>query len=119
MPRVKRGVTAHARHHRIIKAAKGYWGGRHRLFRSAKDTVIRAWRYSYRDRRVRKRAFRRLWIARINAASRAQGVTYSRLIEALTKSGMQINRKMLADMALHDPETFKQVVQTAMAGKSA
>jgi large subunit ribosomal protein L20 len=116
MPRVKRGVTAHARHRRVLKAAKGYWGGRHRLFRSAKDTVIRAWRYAYRDRRVRKREFRRLWIARINAAARAEGVTYSRLTEALTKSGMVINRKQLAEMALHDAEGFRAVVKAALAG---
>jgi len=117
MPRIKRGVAAHARHRRILTAAKGYWGGRRKLYCSAKDTVMRALRYSYRDRRNRKREFRRLWIARINAAARAEGVTYSRLIEALTKSGIELNRKMLAEMALNDSEAFSQVVKSALAAK--
>lgn len=116
MPRVKRGVESHKKHHRILKAASGYWGGRHRLIRSAKDTIIRALRYSYRDRRVRRRNFRQLWIARVNAAVRAEGFTYSRFIEALDKSGVEINRKMLSDMAIKDAEGFRQLVQSVMAG---
>jgi len=112
MPRVKRGVTGHQRHRRAIRAAQGYWGARHRLISSVKDTLIRALRYSYRDRRTRKRDFRRLWIARISAAARAEGITYSRLTEALKKSGVEINRKVLADMAVHDEEGFRRLVQT-------
>ncbi len=118
MPRVKRGVTSHQRHRRVLKAAKGYWGGRHRLIKSARDTIMRAMRYSYRDRRVRKRDFRQLWIARINAAARANGVTYSRLTEALKKSGIDLNRKQLAEMALNDEAAFSKIVETALAGKA-
>ncbi len=115
MPRVKRGVASHARHRRVLKAAKGYWGGRHRLIRSARDTVMRALRYSYRDRRVRKREFRRLWIARINAAARAQGITYSRLAEALRNSDVEINRKLLADLALNDEAAFAALAKEIIA----
>lgn len=113
MARVKRGTASRKRHNRILKSAKGYRGGRHRLIRTAKDTVMRALRYSYRDRRVRKREFRQLWIARINAAARAEGMTYSRLAEGLRKAGVAINRKMLADMAVNDAPGFKQLVETA------
>jgi large subunit ribosomal protein L20 len=115
---VKRGTTGHQRHRRVLKAAKGYWGGRHRLFRSAKDTLIRALRYSYRDRRVRKREFRRLWIARINAAVRAEGMTYSRFTEALRKGGIEVNRKLLADMAVRDEEGLRELIETAKASPS-
>ena len=118
MPRVKKGLAAHRRHRRVLKSAKGYWGGRHRLFRSARDTLIRALRYTYRDRRTRKRDFRRLWIARINAAARAEGLTYSRFTEALKKSGVEVNRKLLADLAVQDEEGFRQLVQAAMAEPS-
>src|SRR3989337_739372 len=113
MPRVKKGVPAHKRHRRVLTAAKGYWGGRRRLYKSAKDTLIRAMRYSTRDRKIRKREFRRLWIARINAAARAQGVTYSHLIKALIDSGIELNRKQLAEMAMHDEDGFRKIVQIA------
>jgi large subunit ribosomal protein L20 len=111
VPRVKRGIASHRRHQRVLKAAKGYWGGRRRLIRSAKDTVMRAMRNSYRDRRIRKREFRRLWIARINAAARAAGISYSRLMEALNKGNLELNRKTLAELAVHDPEAFLQIVK--------
>jgi len=115
MPRARTTVAAHRRHRRVLKSAKGYWGARHRLFRSARDTLLRALRYAYRDRRTRKRDFRRLWIARINAAARAEGLTYSRFTEALKKSGVEVNRKLLADLAARDEEGFRQLVQAALA----
>lgn len=118
MPRVKRGIASHRKHRRVLTAAKGYWGGRRRLIRSAKDTVMRAMRNSYRDRRIRKREFRRLWIARINAAARAAGISYSRLMEAMNKGDMELNRKTLAELAVRDPEAFRQVVQAATQGES-
>ena len=99
MPRVKRGVTAHARHKKILKAAKGYRGARSNVFRVAKQAVIKAGQYAYRDRRQRKRQFRRLWIARINAAARECGLSYSRFMDGLHKTGIEIDRKMLAELA--------------------
>jgi large subunit ribosomal protein L20 len=115
MPRVKRGPVARRRRNKILKAAKGYVGGRSRLFKNAKETVHRAWNYAYRDRRMRKREFRNLWIVRINAAAREQGITYSRLAEGLRKAGITINRKMLAHLALEDPQAFADIVAKVKA----
>jgi large subunit ribosomal protein L20 len=111
MPRVKRGVTAHARHKKILKLAKGYYGARSRVYRVAKQAVIKAGQYAYRDRRQRKRQFRRLWIARINAAVRESGMSYSRFIDALNKAEVKLDRKVLADMAVYDKEGFAALVQ--------
>ncbi|PZN76230.1 MAG: 50S ribosomal protein L20 [Candidatus Methylumidiphilus alinenensis] len=111
MPRVKRGVTAHARHKKILKLAKGYYGARSRVFRVAKQAVIKAGQYAYRDRRQRKRQFRALWITRINAAARESGISYSRLINALKNASINLDRKVLADMAVHDKEGFAELVK--------
>jgi large subunit ribosomal protein L20 len=113
MPRVKRGVMTRKRHRRILTRAKGYWGARHRWYTQAHEAVMHAGQYAYRDRRVRKRDFRRLWIARINAACRAQGVTYSRFINGLTRAGIEVDRKVMADLAVHDPAGFTALVQQA------
>lgn len=113
MSRVKRGVTAHARHKKILKAAKGYYGARSRVFRVAKQAVIKAGQYAYRDRRQRKRQFRALWIARINAAAREHGLSYSRFISGLKRAGILIDRKVLADIAYHDKEGFKALADQA------
>ena len=113
MPRVKRGVRGARRRKKILKMAKGYWGGRGRLLRSARVTVERALQYAYRDRKVRKREFRRLWIVRINAACRSQGITYSRFMEGLRKAQVGLDRKVLADMAVKDQEGFSQLVKIA------
>ena len=102
MSRVKRGVQAHRRHKKILKLAKGYYGARSRVFRVAKQAVIKAGQYAYRDRRQRKRQFRALWITRINAGARMNGLSYSRLISGLKKSSIEIDRKVLADLAIHD-----------------
>ena len=110
MARVKRGFAARHRRKKIMKAAKGYVGGRHRLYKSAKETVARALNYAYRDRRVRKRQFRALWIARINAATRAHGLSYSKFTGGLKKAGIQLNRKILAHLAYEDPKAFDAVV---------
>ncbi len=115
MPRVKRGVTARARHKKVIALAKGYRGRRKNVFRVAKQAVMRAGQYAYRDRRNRKRVFRRLWIARINAAVRAQGMTYSRFINGLTKAQIGLDRKVLADMAVNDKPAFAAVVAQVKA----
>jgi len=115
MARVKRGTITHKRHKSILRDARGFVGGRHRLIKSAKETVMRAGRYAYRDRRVRKRAFRQLWIARINAGVRAQGMTYSRFMEALIKAGIALDRRSLSDMAVNDLESFNQVVAAVKA----
>ncbi len=111
MPRVKRGVTAHARHKKILKLAKGYYGARSRVFRVAKQAVIKAGQYAYRDRRQRKRQFRALWIARINAAARESGMSYSRFMDALKKASIDLDRKVLADMAVYDKEGFAELVK--------
>ena len=111
MTRVKRGVTAHRRHRKVVKAAKGYRGLRNRNFRSAKNAVMKAGLNSYIDRRRKKRTFRALWIARINAACRPLGVSYSRLICGMVEKSVTINRKMLAEMAMNEPEAFKAVVE--------
>lgn len=115
MPRVKRGVTAHRRHKKILKQAKGYYGARSRIYRVAKQAVIKAGQYAYRDRRVKKRTFRALWITRINAASRANGLNYSRLIAGLKKSEIALDRRVLADLAIHDKEAFTAIVERAKA----
>ena len=106
MARVKRGVTSHARHNKVIKAAKGYYGRRKNTIRVAKQAVDKARQYAYRDRRVRKREFRALWIQRINAAARLHGMTYSSLMGGLNKAGIAVDRKMLADLAIHDANAF-------------
>ena len=115
MPRVKRGVTAHARHKKILKLAKGFRGRRKNVFRIAKQAVMKAGQYAYRDRRTRKRVFRQLWIARINAAARASGVTYSKFMAGLKKAQIEIDRKVLADMAVHDPAAFSSIVEKVKA----
>ena len=113
MPRVKRGVTARARHKKIMDQAKGYQGARSRTYRTAKQAVIKAGQYAYRDRKQRKRQFRILWIARINAAVRAYEMTYSQFINGLKKSEILLDRKVLSDMAIHDKPAFAQLVQVA------
>ena len=115
MPRVKRGVQARARHKKVLKQAKGYYGARSRVFRVAKQAVIKAGQYAYRDRRQRKRQFRALWIARINAAARIHGLSYSRLIAGLKKANVEIDRKVLADLAVHQQTAFTAVVEKAKA----
>ena len=116
MARVKRGVVARARHKKIMGKAKGYYGARRKVFRVAKQAVIKAGQYAYRDRRAKKRQFRRLWITRINAASRMHGLSYSRLINGLKKSDIDIDRKVLADIAVHDPDGFGALAEVAKAG---
>ncbi|SBS33016.1 50S ribosomal protein L20 [Marinomonas aquimarina] len=115
MPRVKRGVQARRRHKKILKQAKGYYGARSRVFRVAKQAVIKAGQYAYRDRRQRKRQFRALWIARINAASRVNGLSYSRFIAGLKKASIEIDRKVLADLAVYEKEVFAAIVEKAKA----
>ncbi|KGK43246.1 MULTISPECIES: 50S ribosomal protein L20 [Nitrincola] len=113
MPRVKRGVVARRRHKKILKLAKGYYGARSRVFRVAKQAVIKAGQYAYRDRRQRKRQFRALWIARINAAARINGLSYSRFIAGLKKANIEIDRKVLADLAVNQQNAFAAVVEKA------
>jgi large subunit ribosomal protein L20 len=115
MPRVKRGVTARARHKKILKQAKGYRGRRKSVFRVAKQAVIKAGQYAYRDRRQRKRQFRALWIARINAAARTCGLSYSRFIDGLSKAGIALDRKVLADIAVFDKAAFAVLAEKAKA----
>ena len=110
MARVKRAVMRQKRHRKILKEASGYWGGKSRLFKSANEQVMKSGQYAYRDRRVRKREFRQLWIARINAACRAQGVQYSRFIAALAASGVELDRKVLSEMAISDNAAFNALV---------
>ncbi|MDW5416797.1 MULTISPECIES: 50S ribosomal protein L20 [Iodobacter] len=119
MPRVKRGVTARARHKKIIALAKGYRGRRKNVYRVAKQAVMKAGQYAYRDRRQKKRQFRRLWIARINAASRECGLAYSRFMNGLKKAGIEVDRKVLADMAIFDKPAFAQFVEVAKAKLAA
>ena len=114
MPRVKTGFVRRRHHNKILKAAKGYWGGRKSLIRTARTAVMRAGMSAWRDRRRKKREFRRLWIARINAAARQRGVTYSKLAGALRKAHIEINRPMLAYLALEDPKAFDAVVDQAL-----
>nr|VFJ62787.1 MAG: large subunit ribosomal protein L20 [Candidatus Kentron sp. FM]VFJ63371.1 MAG: large subunit ribosomal protein L20 [Candidatus Kentron sp. FM]VFK14537.1 MAG: large subunit ribosomal protein L20 [Candidatus Kentron sp. FM] len=113
MPRVKRGVTAHARHKKILKQAKGYYGRRKNVYRVAKQAVIKAGQYAYRDRRQRKRQFRALWIIRINAGARECGLSYSRLMNGLKKAGIQIDRKVLSDLAVFDQPAFAALAEKA------
>ena len=113
MPRVRTGVSAHKRHKKILKLAKGYKGSKGKQFKKANETVMKALYYARRDRRAKKGVFRRLWIARINAAARANGISYSRLIAGLTKAGVEVNRKMLADLAVNDANAFAQMVAVA------
>jgi large subunit ribosomal protein L20 len=115
MPRVKRGVVARRRHKKILKLAKGYYGARSRIFRVAKQAVIKAGQYAYRDRRQRKRQFRALWITRINAQSRANGLSYSRFIAGLKKAEIGLDRRVLADIAVHDKPAFAAIVEQAKA----
>ncbi len=117
MARVKVGVTAHRRHKHILKLAKGYYGARSKQFKKANELVMKALSYARRDRRAKKREFRRLWIARINAATRANGMSYSRFICGLSKAGINLNRKVLADMAINDAEGFATLAELAIAGK--
>ena len=115
MSRVKRGVTAHARHKKILKEAKGYYGARSKVYRVAKQAVIKAGQYAYRDRRQRKRQFRALWITRINAAARINGLSYSRFMNGLSKAGVEIDRKVLSDIAVHDAAAFAALAEQAKA----
>lgn len=116
MARVKRGVTARSRHKKVLDKAKGYYGARSKVYRVAKQAVIKAGQYAFRDRRVRKREFRALWITRINAAARLHGLSYSRLIDGLRKAEVDIDRKVLADIAVHDPDAFGAIAAQAKAG---
>ena len=113
MARVKSGVTAHRRHKKILKLAKGYRGARSKQFRKANELVMKALAYAYRDRRAKKGDFRRLWITRINAAARMNGISYSRLMNGLTKAGVEVNRKMLADLAVSDAAAFAKLAALA------
>ena len=115
MARIKRGVASHAKHKKILKAARGYYGARSRTFKVAKQAVIRAGEYAYRDRRQRKRQFRVLWIVRINAAARLSGLSYSRLMNGLKRAGIEIDRKMLSELAVHDLEAFSKIAEKAKA----
>ncbi|HXF53196.1 MAG TPA: 50S ribosomal protein L20 [Hyphomicrobiaceae bacterium] len=119
MARVKRGVAAHAKHKKVIKAAKGYYGRRKNTIRIAKQAVEKAQQYAYRDRKNRKRTFRALWIQRINAAARAHGISYGRFINGLTRAGIEVDRKVLADLAVRDEAAFKALVDQARAAVAA
>ncbi|AJY50563.1 MULTISPECIES: 50S ribosomal protein L20 [Halomonadaceae] len=117
MTRVKRGVVARRRHKKVLKLAKGYYGARSRVFRVAKQAVIKAGQYAYRDRRNRKRQFRALWIQRINAGARVNGMSYSRFVGGLKKAGIEIDRKVLADLAVHEKAAFAAIVEKAKAAQ--
>lgn len=119
MARVKRGVIAHRRHKKILKKAKGYYNARRKIFRVAKQAVIKAGQYAYIGRRLKKRQYRALWIQRLNAAAREHGLSYSRLINGLNKAGVAIDRKALADLAVHEPAAFAAVVAQAKAALAA
>ena len=119
MPRVKRGVTAHARHKKVLDKAKGYYGARSKIYRVAKQAVIKAGQYAYRDRRQRKRQFRVLWIARINAAARENGLSYSRMINGLNRANVEVDRKVLADIAVFDAAGFSVLAEKAKASLAA
>ncbi len=116
MARVKRGVNAKTRHKKVLGKAKGYYGARSKLYKTAKQAVIKAGQYAYRDRRQRKRQFRALWITRINAAARLHGLSYSRLINGLNRADIAVDRKVLADIAVHDPDAFGVIAAAARAG---
>ena len=115
MARVKRGVVARSRHKKVLKQAKGYYGARRKVYRVAKQAVTKAGQYAYRDRRQRKRQFRRLWIVRINAAARQFGLSYSRFMDGLNKAGIEVDRKVLADLAVHDIAAFGVLAEKAKA----
>ena len=115
MPRVKRGVTARARHKKVLDQAKGYRGRRKNVYKIAKEAVMRAGQYAYRDRRNKKRAFRGLWIQRINAATREHGLTYSQFMNGILKAGIEVDRKVMADLAVREPAAFKALVDQAQA----
>jgi large subunit ribosomal protein L20 len=119
MPRVKRGVASRARRKKVLKLAKGYYGARSRQFKVAKQAVIKAGQYAYRDRRQRKRQFRNLWIIRINAAAREHGLSYSRFISGLKKAEIEVDRKVLADLAMHEPTAFAALAEQAKAALPA
>ena len=119
MARVKRGVTGHAKHKKVLKAAKGFYGRRKNTIRIAKQAVEKSMQYAYRDRKVRKRNFRALWIQRINAAVRPFGMTYSRFINGLAKSGVVVDRKVLSDLAIHEPAAFQAIAEKAKAALAA
>ncbi|RUM77486.1 MAG: 50S ribosomal protein L20 [Candidatus Thioglobus sp.] len=119
MARVSRGVQAHAKHKKILKKAKGYYGARSKVYRVAKQAVIKAGQYAYRDRRQRRRQFRRLWIVRINAEARNNGLSYSRMIDGLNKAGIEIDRKVLSDIAIFDKPAFAQIADQAKAAIAA
>lgn len=119
MPRVKRGVTARARHKKVLNLAKGYYGARSRTYKVAKQAVIKAAQYAYRDRRQRRRQFRALWIVRINAAARECGMTYSRMINGLKKACIEIDRKVLSDIAIHDKDAFAVIAKKAQEALAA
>ena len=116
MARVKNGVTTKARHKKVLKRAKGYFGSKHRLYKTAKEQLMHSGQYAFRDRRGKKRDFRKLWITRINAGARANGMSYSRFIEGLTKAGVEINRKMLSEIAINDEKAFLELVKIAKDG---
>jgi large subunit ribosomal protein L20 len=113
MPRVKRGVTSKRRHNRILDEAKGYYGGRKNLIKTAREAVEKGWKYAYRDRKQKKRTFRALWIARINAAAREHGLSYSRFMHGLSEAGVEVDRKNLADLAVSDPQAFADLAELA------
>ncbi len=113
MPRVKRGMMTHKRHKKVLEAAKGYWGGKRSLYKTAHEQFMKSGNYAYRDRRNKKREFRALWITRISAACRAEGMQYCRFIEGLTKGGITLDRKVMAEMAVSDPASFTQLVAQA------
>ncbi len=117
MSRVKRGKTSHARHKRVLNQTEGYWGGRKNRYRQAIRVLWKSWQYAYIGRKLKKRDFRRLWITRINAACRMNGTTYSRMMGALKKSGIELDRKVLAEMAVNDQAAFKELVALAQAAK--
>ena len=117
MARVKNGAVTKARHKKVLKQAKGYFGSKHRLYKTAKEQLMHSGQYAYRDRKQKKRDFRKLWITRINAACRENGISYSRFIEGLTKAGVEVNRKMLAEIAINDPKMFAEFVKVSKDGK--
>ena len=116
MARVKNGATTKARHKKVLKAAKGYFGSKHRLYKTAKEQLMHSGQYAFRDRRQKKREFRKLWITRINAACRENEISYSKFIDGLNKAGVEVNRKMLSEIAINEPKAFAELVKTAKAG---
>ena len=118
MARVKNGAVTKARHKKVLKQAKGYFGSKHRLYKTAKEQLMHSGQYAFRDRKQKKREFRKLWITRINAACRQNDISYSRFIEGLTKAGVEINRKMLSEIAINDPKAFTDLVKIAKDGKA-